>query len=546
MVGLSACFSRADDIITADNEFVSSSLTLDDLDPQARETVLDLAALLSGGDRSTVGDSTLESNVEAILNLLQSVSLGTGFRTIPFSSNRDLSLSLGAYLRQLGEDWTIQTIYPETGYLRQIQRALYGQSGIPSSSDSIIPILRVLRDASTNDLYSALLQSGFGSVTNDTQHLVSVLSNVHDSLISGFYENNWYLANSYWKLMDIYSNLTSFVEYVDQSQNSNGSFFPGVGPHVRVIDPVLFQVYETGRLMTTGEESTWLRVKDYDLLYELLQLNSALHALTDFSTNGIPSTNELANAHTLRRLLAEVEDFHSDYLSYTYLENDYWEQLLYDNLGYPSGGYRTLSTDMVDLQNALFGNETAQGTNNILSVLKSISTTLNDTTDFSVIATNELALTGQAMTNALNAIDASESNVTAYAENPDNEPPYDDDQYKYDGNPLDEFSSQFAAVPLQWTQLYRGAENAASTVTGIELYRGAFPIYGGSSGNRALAQRTVNLPIYYELRDNEPAVAGVMNTTHDIMGWVWDVAAAFLIGWLYKRFAEYMSSQSLT
>ena len=145
LVGFSVvCFAQDDG-----DDAASSSLVLD---ADTMAAVEDLAVRMAGVNAT---QATVDDNVEAILALLQSLSMGaTGyksFRTLPYGQNNGtitLGQILGLYFEGTSTIPNATSTNARRGYFYQIQRALYGRSGIPSADDAVIPLLLRLEDGS--------------------------------------------------------------------------------------------------------------------------------------------------------------------------------------------------------------------------------------------------------------------------------------------------------------------------------------------------------------------------------------------------------------
>lgn len=153
-VGLSLllCFSPLVGFAqSADDDSFESPLTLADLSPEGRLAVSNLAvAMVSDDIRSsaTTGDydATISANVASILALLNSVKTGTSnyarFSTAPFTFVGN-NTQLGAHLNLLfTDDGGTIAAAPDrhNTFLYEIQRALYGQSGVPSANAALLPL----------------------------------------------------------------------------------------------------------------------------------------------------------------------------------------------------------------------------------------------------------------------------------------------------------------------------------------------------------------------------------------------------------------------
>lgn len=150
-VGLWALpFSASAEDSTNDVVEVLAPLTLEDLDPDTRSAVVGLATSIAG-DRATA--ATVDDNVAAILALLQSAVTSLAGSRYMFNSLPRWDTA-GGYLYSQGlsrllseDDWANNAIPSRSrSFVYEIQRALYGQSGVPSSADALLPTVWEISD----------------------------------------------------------------------------------------------------------------------------------------------------------------------------------------------------------------------------------------------------------------------------------------------------------------------------------------------------------------------------------------------------------------
>lgn len=212
-----------------DYDQVRSSL---ESDPVIMSAVEDLAVRISGADAST---ATVDDNIQSILDLLtahttQGVS---AFRTVPVSGGTVGAASLGTIIeKSLSENWT-HTSQPQSGsYLYEIQRALFGSSGVPSSSDAIQPILKRLATQSSVDssFLSNLASRVTQKLTTDLQDFLTRSDENHYRLPESVYsistdsdhirttvDDILYLLQT--KLDTTLGNLASYLSSIDSGIN---------------------------------------------------------------------------------------------------------------------------------------------------------------------------------------------------------------------------------------------------------------------------------------------------------------------------------------
>lgn len=135
LAGLSvACFAQEEGEVDP-----SSTLVLDD---DTMAAVENLAVRMAGVNAT---QATVDDNVAAILSFVsawnQAASSGSMVRSYPFATSGGFSIGnvLG---RGLFTTWNANSP-PSTSqsYLYQLQRAIYGQSGVPSADTAVIPLL---------------------------------------------------------------------------------------------------------------------------------------------------------------------------------------------------------------------------------------------------------------------------------------------------------------------------------------------------------------------------------------------------------------------
>lgn len=163
----------------------SSVLSVDALTPSEFASLSALAPTLLGATAS----GNITNDVAAILDLLNDQYTRYGFRVVPMVAS-DSSFTLARYLLSLMyENGTTagmgSALTLSRSYLYEIQRALYGQTGVPSQGEAIQPLLaRIAAASSLDQNWTNLLVDDYG------QSLLLYPYEVADDIMSSGL--NWY------------------------------------------------------------------------------------------------------------------------------------------------------------------------------------------------------------------------------------------------------------------------------------------------------------------------------------------------------------------
>ena len=514
-------FARGDDFDQFED--TNSVLRIEDLTPEARVAVSNLAGLLaasSSGDKAAA--ATVEDNVAAILALLQSYkyrfasTAAPGFSTYPiFSGTVELSKWLSWNLNEqtVGADST-----RSKSFLHEIQRALYGQAGEPSSSQAVLPVLWRMESALTNNQSS--VDMGW---TNRLDALLQIRSQLDGTAGYGPSLSYWLDQNR-----DLGNILYSLQSYFASVVHSHAE-----GPYnstlVDVFDSALASVWESQAYNASSTDSA-LRVVDAEAISALMQLNSALSGissdLSDLSSlvgSGFGSTSSVSNQ--LEDLLASVSSI-----------EDYTRQIHYDDFEYYNTD-RSVQRDFRFLHQQL-GVEQPSRTNNIYYLLSRL---FDDSPAVSVVAATGAVIEAElnsAKQSAESSVASSSNTVARIAD--EEEPDWEHDRYTGD-NPLDTGDSIFD-LPLQQVRALLPTL-PESQHKEIVLFRGDFPLMGGVS-SQSRSGRSVRLDVSYPLLDYD-AVSSGMVSLRTIMEWVWQLCSAVLCVSMLFRFYTSLATDKL-
>ena len=522
LVGLSACFSRADDLEVSDPVIVP--LSVRDLTPDQFDAMASLAAAAG------VSTGNITNDVAAILDLLSSLTIPLGsskaFETYPMSTARQtMGTTLGNALFESFNSTTGGTA--ANSLLKEIQRALWGVQGSPANhSASIAGLLEHLRDKPmTNDLSEVedklstlildvgLLQNPVSSINTSVAGVASLLSDWSADLTNPDHDAWMVELNG-----DSLDSIEGF--FTDQTaslltaiSNAAESINSATGSNAHDLFEVISSIVD--------------RIDDnfggYDDHAQYMQ-NLVRQLLAGISSVAVSGSNMV---DALEGMTFDIDL--SPVVDAIETTDTHLERLRTGSLGYPAGNSQFLMLT------------------NMLAVLVQIRNDLEvmDVDEFSQ-ATNSLARAEAEENNSNAAITNSQNEVTDLANDDDTEPDWE--HHKYTTNPLDQFSNALLEPLDQFEVLYTGAEDVSGE-TRITLFNGNFPVFGGSAApsrsGRAVASAQVPLYISYGLTDTDTDVSSLMHTCNAIFGWVWDVCAAVLIGWLYKKFADWCAAPKI-
>lgn len=513
--------ARGDDF--EEFEETNSVLRIEDLTPETRVAVSNLAIALSANSLGDRAAATLEDNVASILALLNSAAISASgvklWRVVPYSSGGASSQPIGnAIFRGLfGMNATSTSLPVVTdGYLYQLQRAVYGQSGVPSSSQAILPVLWRMESALTNNQSS--VDMGW---TNRLDALSLILSQLDGTARYGFSLSQWIDENR-----NVAGNLYSLQSYLASVVHSHSE-----GPYnstlLEVFDSALADVWESQAYNASSTDSA-LRVVDANVLSALMQLDSTLSGigsdLSDLSSlvgSGFGSTSSVSNQ--LADLLASVSAI-----------EDYTRDIHYDDLEYYNTD-RSVQRDFHFLHQQL-GVEQPSRTNNIYYLFSRL---FDDSSSRSVVAA-----TGAVIASEINAAKQSAESSVASSSNmvvriADDEEP-DWDEHRYTGsNPFDAGDNIFDLPVRQANAAFLPL--AESQHKEIVLFRGNFPIFGGRTTR---SQSNVPLNIAYPLIDYD-AVSGGLVTMRSIMEWVWAWVALCINVLMLFRFYQSLARTAI-
>lgn len=510
--------ARGDDF--EEFEETNSVLRIQDLTPETRVAVSNLAIALSASSSGDRAAATVDDNIAAILSLLQAVRWNVAGSAVissyPLFNNNGTITSIGTpLLRGLFQGNSIVTT---ESYLYQIQRALYGQSGVPSSSQAILPVLWRMESALTNNQSS--VDMGW---TNRLDSLSLILSQLDGTARYGFSLSQWIDENR-----NVAGNLYSLQSYLASVVHSHSE-----GPYnstlLEVFDSALADVWESQAYNASSTDSA-LRVVDANVLSALMQLDSTLSGigsdLSDLSSlvgSGFGSTSSVSNQ--LADLLASVSAI-----------EDYTREIHYDDLEYYNTD-RSVQRDFHFLHQQL-GVEQPSRTNNIYYLLSRL---FDDSSARSVVAATGAVIASEmnaAKQSAESSVSSSSNMVARIAD--DEEPDWEHDRYT-DDNPLDTGDSIFN-LPLQQ------ARSLLPTLPDsqhkeIVLFRGDFPIMGGASA-QSRAGRSVRLDVSYPLEHFDDVSSGMVSL-RTIMEWVWKLCSAVLCVSMLFRFYTSLATDKL-
>lgn len=494
--------------VRADDSFVDDSFEDDlesreeiEFDSETLQAVTNFARSVSGVNAT---QATVDDNVAAILALLQSVrqtpsvAANTWFRTNPYYND---NYTIGAVLNRLFSSNT--TLYnnalPSQGssYLYMIQRALYGKNGSPVSHDAINPtLLRMesLLEASTNSAPQDL------SWTNYISNIASSLSALE---YTGQDLSSW---RSYWDVelplisgsSVVLSNLLSLV-FESSADNASSS-----DPALRVVDPVLESLLD--------------------------QISQTLGSIgSDVSDLGDSSGS---NGGYLSTISDDLSDLAIDVSAI----EDWTRAIHFDDLNY-SGTDRSVQDDFLFLQKQI-GVWNPSPTNNLYHLLSRL---FDDAKSRAIVAATGAVLDAEIATAERSADDATTAATNVVARTAEEEPDWDEHKYTAD-NPLDTGDSIFALPAQQARSLLPTLPE--STHKEIVLFRGNFPLMGGSVPSGSRASNGVLLDISYPLTDFDDVSSG-MSIMRDIMEWVWELCSCVLCVSMLFRFYASLATDKL-
>lgn len=238
-VGLSVFISRAEE--SSDFTETNSVLRIEDLTPEARVAVSNLAGFLSASSSGDRAAATVDDNVAAILTILQtSFAAGGGYlKTYPFA--RSGVAFWNALLTQINDNpgrTPAQNVADTSSYFYQIQRAIYGSSGIPAQSDAIVPTLLRIEDLiaqSTNssssvdlssvEWYLSSLDSNVGSIAGNMSYLSDIdqIVNNLSSILTATYADDASLVTPTDPAISVVdANVASALWYMEQTLQDIG------------------------------------------------------------------------------------------------------------------------------------------------------------------------------------------------------------------------------------------------------------------------------------------------------------------------------------
>lgn len=289
---------------SAEPSFEDTPLTLSDLTPEARLAVSNLAVAMvpvdvRSSDSTGDYDAAISSNVSAILSLLQSVSIYNAgvynLRSFPVYESGGSYKSLGyAAAVSLLENPLSPS---KTGsFLYEIQRALYGESGVPSSDLALLPFLYSAYGF-TNALYSTLSGDSVGD-------MLRPVYSFYDEAESAQL-NPWNIASFFDSIPSVpgsWSDLWN-VLYLGNSNLIAAGFSDASAPYegtgLYVMEGAINDVWRESSMDVSGSDSA-LQVVDPVVAQEVYNLQSYLAAIESAvrtSGGGSASSYNISNVY---------------------------------------------------------------------------------------------------------------------------------------------------------------------------------------------------------------------------------------------------------
>lgn len=504
-----------------DTNFVFRSLSVEDLTQEQFDSFSALAPVVLAA--SSTGNIT--NDVAAILELLLNAS-NRNSSTWRFKTEVDLIAGLNAtrffnllFSERANEGQPTQA----QSYLYEIQRALYGSSGVPSQHDSVIStLLRVEQKPvstwTTNDilrLLSAVNLARSPWTTNDVESLVGDVSHFLSWFNSGL--QGWSDSNSSLALSVKDYDLVNLFEYVYKTLDSDGD------DSVRVHDEDLYQILYHIQGDIGNDIENYLR----SIIEEIEQSGA------DISGNLHDTFGGMSNIVNL----ASIEDYLSVLVPSVTNSEEYARLIHEVDLGYQEGSSRSVQQDFRFLQQQI-GVEYPTASNSIAGILGRLFYSPEDAIHL-VNASNALSRGEVSGILATNVMASSERDVASVLRT--NELDWAANEYS-STSPYSEIANLGSSAGSQFANALPDLPDATDRT--LVLFRGNFPIFGGSQSRRAgssVPASTVNLDVSYPLADFD-AVSTGFSTMNGIMSTIWDVIGVILIAWMYKRFYDDVSS----
>lgn len=293
---------------SADLDFEETPLTLSDLTPEGRLVVSNLAVAMVPADvRSAAStgdyDAAISANVASILAFLESVVTSsarvTKVKTLPQFEAGGNTGSFGGLMGSLfyeggALNWPLQF---QNSYLYEIQRALYGQSGVPPANQALLPFLYSAYGF-TNALYSSFYGDSVGDMLWPVYHFFAEAESAQLDpwQIEAFFDS----IDSTSSVPASWSDLWT-VLYMGNSKLSDAGFSDAPPPYeglgLYVMEGAINDVWRDSSIAVSGSDSA-LQVVDPVVAEEVYNLQSYLAAIESAvrtSGGGSPSSYNITN-----------------------------------------------------------------------------------------------------------------------------------------------------------------------------------------------------------------------------------------------------------
>lgn len=338
-VGLWVSSSSADEV--EEFEVTNSVLRIEDLSPQEFDTLAGLSRVVLGANAASASSGNITNDVASILSWLNALTLTTGagkkwLATWPQASSYQ---TMGQFLGRMLSENDINTNGQQarnTSFFYEIQRALYGASGVPSSSQAILPVLWRMEAALTNNQSS--VDMGW---TNRLNSLSLILSQLDGSANYGYSLSDWIYRN-----LDVSQSLYSLQSYLASVVHSHSE-----GPYnstlLEVFDSALADVWESQAYNASSTDSA-LRVVDANVLSALLQLDQTAQGISSevsLIANRGPQVVVISNLQELIRHIDQVTNYQA-----TAADEYQSAQMDYETSDVESDGRAALSYQMDETQ----------------------------------------------------------------------------------------------------------------------------------------------------------------------------------------------------
>lgn len=216
--------ASADDV---DDDAAHAVLRVDDLSPDQFAALAALSPVFLGSNSASSSGGNITNDVAALLAIMQAVTLSlsgvSNIRSFPVYEVGGSYKSLG-YALALATLENPSSMSSSGSFLYEIQRALYGQAGVPSSGNAIQPLLSSLN----GDVAS--IWGGVNGLSTDSALLVNYADGMYHDLddLQAAYAFNPHFGETAWTVGLLDVQMDSLLDAIGHMQDATADVAYGV------------------------------------------------------------------------------------------------------------------------------------------------------------------------------------------------------------------------------------------------------------------------------------------------------------------------------